>query len=280
MTDTIKTIDDFKSKINYEIARNRYNLARKVIVNKNFRPKMLEDQFELLNWVADVVDLPSYKILASVAASHKALECLNIDYCSISHRNLARTEHLFDELTQSDNLREDVLHTIYSKSTVSIFLLIYLEQWDSLTDEIFSSTLEYESRKTFNKGFYQTCGNIYRCYGFQFLVHMCRNDLAKAKNTLKKAEALLSRAIMFADGEETKFKEFTTYIISLGKAREILAKSKGSEQEATDLLYDYAKSLMRWQNQEKVEMLAYKIVWHYQALPESEFVLPNAEKAK
>ena len=138
-----------------------------------------------------------------------------------------------------------------------------MEKWDELEKLVWSSTANYEKKGDFKVGFYQTCGNVYRCYGFQFLLSVSQLDYRNSVRILKNMEKVLFKAMEYSDDNFTKFKEYTTYVISLGKARELVEKIR-NERETFSIsdAKNFTSSLMRWQNPQKVDMLTDNLINH------------------
>ncbi|MDP5129453.1 MAG: hypothetical protein NWQ54_01125 [Paraglaciecola sp.] len=234
--------------------------VRKVIYNKSFRPKLIDEQASLLYAISEsAIFEPVIIINATTAFSHKAMESHNIELCNIALEKInAILESNFD-LPYSEDIRSDYLHVLFSLYSVALHLSLYLKKYNKVIQLSNDSNQLFDKLcpSNFKSGFYQTSGNVLRCLIFLTAFSDKNADPIFLKRNLDKFSEILHLALTFADDDKVKFLEFKTYFRIYWCMNDLyeLTKSNSFGDEYSSLKLKLLRISLRHHDSEKVNLL-------------------------
>lgn len=219
-----ENFEDVIVAIDYFSSLSDFNLIKKIVEDKRFRPKNLEDQCKVLLHISGLVDLDlSYRLFGLVAAGHKAMESENKLLCKRVVPSLYFSFTQVDYVPRSDHIRKDSLHLRYSIHSVLWHIHLYLNEIDKCFESVIEAVDFYKKidKSTFGVGFYQTCGNVYRCIVISYLDAFFKNNIVDMQEAVDLAKDSLYHGLLHSDSHRVKFDEYVGYAGSLNMLKKL-----------------------------------------------------------
>lgn len=224
--------------------------VQKVVYDKNFRPKGLTDQYELLKGLAEMDSLPlNVRFFALIAAGHKSMESLSEDFVLESIKGLeklANNKSLIAKLGYQDLIREDFVHVTFSIYSVLFHQYIFMGQLSKLKPLIEEAKISFHSLNydLLGKGYYQTCTNILRVLSLGVLLSLLdKKEKDNIDMQINDIKLVLMLGLQRADSNEIKFEEYSQAIVAYKHIKKLVVRLTNSSVDNKFILRSVSDAL-------------------------------------
>lgn len=221
-------------------------IIKKIITDKNFRPKKLSDQFQLLIKFYDNNAIPvELRLFSLIAASHKAMESLDMESVEKSIKlceTVLNNENVLSKIPFDDDIRKDRVHVRFSLYSVLFHMYFFTGETFKL-ESLCDTSINYIESLDINllkNGFYQTIGNVYRLYAIKIIIEILkeneeRNTIIEEK--LNNLTTYMMYSMSKSDMNKIKFYEYSSYMNSYFLLRKAVNNKEKTSKESLFKLF-------------------------------------------